>query len=207
VNDDELEAEASGELAKLQDRRARAAARVDALEADWRAAVTAAQEASAGLAHAERVGVSASKRSALEEELATAKARAAEPWAERVEGAKAAVRDADSAIREHVATHLPALVADEEAAGREVAAKINELALALVAAFSEREQIESSLGQLLVRAAGRVSPGDVTYSRAADVAVACRALLDSGGEAAVMVNRSHAPWDRLLESEAEAVAS
>jgi hypothetical protein len=194
-------------LAKLHEARGRAAARVDGLETDWRAAVAAAQAASAALAQAERTDISAAQRNRLEEELAAAIARQAEPWEERVAGARAALRDADSAVREHITRHLPALVADEEAAGQEIAQKINELVAALVAAFSEREQVEAMLGQLLVRAAGRVSPGDVTYSRAADVAVACRALLDSGGETAVMVNRTHAPWDRLLGSEAEAEAA
>jgi hypothetical protein len=129
------------------------------------------------------------------------------PWSIRRDGASRAVMDCDREVRAFVTENLPALVADGEAAGREIAQKINELVAALVAAFSEREQIESALGQLLVRAAGRVSPGDVSYSAASGLATAARELVASGGETAVVVNRQHAPWDRMLaESEAEAEA-
>ena len=52
-----------------------------------------------GAAEVERHGGSATTRPKAEEALAAAKLRAAEPWAERVEGAKAAARDVDKTYR------------------------------------------------------------------------------------------------------------
>ncbi len=113
------------------------------------AAVAAARDASAALAEGERLGLTATKRHSLEEALAaSAKGKADQPWPERVEGAKSAVRDADQAIRAHIASHLGELVEALEADGRVAAEKVNEAAAALVAGWLEREQIASSIAQL-----------------------------------------------------------
>jgi hypothetical protein len=89
--------DAEQEHARLSEARAAADRKVAAVEDEARQAGLAAQEASAALAQAERVGVSAAKRHALEAALAKAKGRAGEPWAERLAGAQAAARDAASA--------------------------------------------------------------------------------------------------------------
>src|SRR5690348_11688092 len=69
------EAEATAQLAALNERRARAAARVSDLEQEWRSAVAAARDASAALAEGERQGLSTTKRHALEGPLRSAGAR------------------------------------------------------------------------------------------------------------------------------------
>jgi hypothetical protein len=74
-------------LAELAQRRGVAQARVDELEREQREATAAAEEASLNLVELERHGVSpGGRRAKLEKTLAEAKARAAEPWAERIAG-------------------------------------------------------------------------------------------------------------------------
>jgi hypothetical protein len=199
--------DASAELAKLQEARARATARVDGLEADWRAAVTAAQDASAALAHAERVGVSESKRSTLEERLAAAKARAAEPWAERVEGSRAAVRDADRAVSAFVNEHFSELLEAKEADGRIAAEKEDVAAAAQLAAYRQREAVAAEIASL-ASLVSTTAPGDVTYSKADELARAAVALIEGGGEEPPRLRRDREPWATLLAQPApEAVSA
>jgi hypothetical protein len=110
------------------------------------------------------------------------------------------VRDADSAVREHIASHLPALVETFEADGRAAAAAVDSAAAALVAAWAAREQIATALSQLIVRV-GPVDPHDVSRSKAEEAARACRVLLDSGGEEPVTLTRTRLPWSHLLAAE------
>jgi hypothetical protein len=189
--------DATAELTMLRERQAQARARADGLEQEWRAAAAGAQEASTALAEGERHGLSASKRHGLEERLTSAKARAAEAWPERVEGAKAAVRDADREVRAFVTTHLAELVTDLEAEGRLATEEVNAAAADLIAAQAKREQIASALGAMvtLVQAP---APGDVTYSAAEDAARAAAGLAAAGGEVAPALRRDRPPWDQLL---------
>jgi hypothetical protein len=154
------DATATAELGKLREARARAAAEVDDLEHKARAAAVAAQQVSAELAEAERVGVSAAKRSALESRLADARSLASEPWPERIAGRKARVRDCDAALRRHVQANLLELAGDIEGDGRAAVGAMTEAAENFVAAYSRREEVARQLGGLL-SLTGPVRPEDV----------------------------------------------
>jgi hypothetical protein len=75
----------------------RAEARVRELERHK--AGRALTRASLALVKVERSGGAAADRRQLEETLATTKARASEPWAERIAAAEAAARDARATVR------------------------------------------------------------------------------------------------------------
>jgi hypothetical protein len=178
---------ASQTLAELVEARHRARAAVDAIEAEQRTASEAAQAASERLTDLERRAlggekVSAATRREAEEALAEARAKAAEPWGERIAGAQAALRDATARLQQASAQHLDELVEGLEQDGEAAASKVNEAAAALVAAHQERERVASEISMLCATAGARVRPGDVAYSRAEELARAAAALLDAGGE-------------------------
>ena len=104
------EAEATAQLEELRERRTRAAARVDALAQGQRAAGQALAQSREALAELERRGGRQAERAKLETALVSAEARVAEPWQIRSEGARRALRDADSSVRAFVSEHLDALV-------------------------------------------------------------------------------------------------
>jgi hypothetical protein len=189
--------DASTELAKLIEARTRAAARVGDLEQEYAASVRAAREASAALAEGERVGLTAPKRHALEEALAVAKRKADEPWQPRIEGARSAVRDADRAVREHIAGNLTELVEAKEADGRRVAEQFNETLAAAVALWLERERIASEISGLASKVA-QVAPGDVSWSKAEECFRAATGLVNAGGEEGPTLTRLREPWSTLL---------
>lgn len=122
-------------LAELVEARDRASARVDELAAEQRAAVVAREAARTALIEAEREGAGDAQRAKLEKELARAEARAVEPWVERVEGARQAGRDRQAAVQAFAAEHLGELIRGMEQDGEVAAAKVNEAAEAVAAAF------------------------------------------------------------------------
>jgi hypothetical protein len=204
-------ADAVVELTQLRERRARAARRVAELEREWRSANEQAAQASARLAEVERQGASAAARHKAEEALSEAKALAAQPWAERVDGAKRAVRDVDVAVRAHVSGHLVELVEALEADGRAVAERINAAAADLVAAHAEWEAVATELGATIAMVSPP-GPLDVSRSQAEQAARAVAALVAAGGQEGPRVSRLNDPWARLLAEpvdeldEVEAVA-
>jgi chromosome segregation ATPase len=169
------------ELARLREKQARATARVEAVENETREAHAAAAATKEALIAFERRGGRASERAELEAALHEARAKAGEPWAERLEGARAAARDATQTAQTFQAEHLSELVADFEAYGRGVAEQLDAAARALVQAFGERERIAGEISRL-ASSAGRVHAGDVSRSAAEKVAHAAADLLDNGGE-------------------------
>jgi hypothetical protein len=105
-------------MARLVAQREQARARVDELEAEQREATTAAQQASAELVELERkCARPGAQRSKLETQLAEARAKAGEPWAERIAGARPRVGDRHAEVQAFVSDHLQELVADREAEG------------------------------------------------------------------------------------------
>jgi chromosome segregation ATPase len=196
---------ATDRLRELQEQRDAAGARVGQLEDEHRRAVAAQQEASAALAEAERVGVSATKRHALEQALAEAKARADEPWSERLEGARGAVRDADHALRDHVAAHLDELVTALEREGEAAAQAVDEAAANLFTAQLERDRIAAALGSLITRVS-RPGPMDVSRSRADELARSAAAFAAAGGEDPPRLDRTRPPWSELLAQHEPALA-
>jgi hypothetical protein len=194
--------DASSELSRLQAARDKAVARVADLELRHREAVAAVHQASSDLAEAERVGVSAARRHGMETKLAEARSVAGQPWAERISGARSAVRDADQAIRHFIGGNLRPLVETLEADGRVATERENAAFAELVAAWSEREGIAGALSQLAVKVAA-VSPGDVSYSAASEVVRAVTALLNTGGEVAPTLSRTREPWATILAGTSE----
>jgi hypothetical protein len=175
-------------MARLLDRRAPATARVDELEGEARAAGEGLTAARAALVESERQGGRAAERRQLEQALTEAKATAEQPWAERIEGARQAVRDADRELQEFQREHLTELVEALEADGKIATGKLNAAAEALVQAFGKREEIARQIGAVASQV-GRTHPGDVTFTTAQAVAEAARELLQRGGETAPRLRR------------------
>jgi chromosome segregation ATPase len=168
-------------MARIVDQRDRTSARVDELEREARAAGEGLTAARAALVESERQGGRAAQRRQLEQALAEAKAKASEPWAERIEGARQAVRDADRKLQEFQGEHLSELVEALEADGKIATAELDAAAEALVQAFGKREEIARQIGAVASQV-GRTHPGDVTFTTAQAVAEAARELLQRGGE-------------------------
>jgi hypothetical protein len=176
------------ELARLERRNAEARQRVEQLERDQRAAGQARQEARAALVEAERRGAAPADRKKLEQTLADAEARASEPWPERIEGARAAARDLTGERRQLVAHNLLSLAEAVEADGGSAASAINEHCAGLIAAYHRRQELEQRLFTLASTV--RVTePGDVSRSKADQLAKAAMALLQAGGETPPVLRR------------------
>src|SRR5262245_1595979 len=102
---------ATQQLAALVEQRSHAVRRVRELEAEQRnasASLAAAREAVAEF-HRHGGGTPAEQKR-LEGALAEAQSRFNEPWAERIEGARRAARDAQQPVRSFVAENLAELV-------------------------------------------------------------------------------------------------
>jgi hypothetical protein len=197
--------DATDRLRELQDERDAASTRVGELEHEQRQAAGAVQEASQALAQAERVGVNPAKRRELEDALVKARAKAAEPWPERIDGARAAVRDADRALREHVAEHLEELVTALEQEGEAAARAVDEAAANLITARLERDRIARAIGSIITKVS-RPGPMDVSRSRADQLARDAAALAAAGGEDAPRLDRTRPPWSELLAQHESVVA-
>jgi hypothetical protein len=205
--------DANSEVAELQAQRVAAGQHVDELERAWRSANEEVSSASSRLTEAERAGASPSTLRKIEGELAAARQRSEEPWPERVQGSRRAVRDVDARIRAHAAAHLPDLVEELEARGQAVADRINEWAANLVADHAELERLAAELGRLLT-AITPPGPMDVSRSECEPVVRTANSFIANGGGRGPKVSRVNAPWDRLLgvseprpETETETVAA
>jgi hypothetical protein len=161
---------------------------VEEIEHEARASASAAAEAAAALVEHERRGGRAAERQQLEQALAEAKAKAAEPWHERAEGARQAVRDADQELRRYQAEHLDELVEVLQEDGRIAAADLTTHAEGVVTAFARREEIARQISAL-AGSIGRVFPGDVSGTNAQRLVDAARELIAAGGEVAPELRR------------------
>lgn len=173
-------------LDDLLERRARADARIEEVEREQRKAVAAAQATSSMLTELERRAlagekVTASERRRVEEALATAQARAAEPWHERREAAISFRRQAHAELQQHAAAHLRDLVPDVERRGEEAAQDMLAAAAAFMGAYRRREGIALELGELVAMTGARIHPSDVGPPSSATVAAhELEALLTRG---------------------------
>jgi hypothetical protein len=190
--------------AELVEARERAQAKIDQLMAEQREAAQARETARGALVEFERHGGRAAERRKLEEELAAAEVRATERWPERIEGARAGLRDAQAALQAYTAEHLDELVQDKERDGEVATSSLNAAAETVVAAYRERERIASELS-LLVSTVARVQPGDISFSRGEALARAAAELLESGGEAPPVLRRD--PREPRLGAPAEEEAA
>jgi hypothetical protein len=173
--------DAEQEHARLSEAKAAADRKVAAVEDEARQAGLAAQEASAALAQAERVGVSAAKRHALEAALAKAKGRAGEPWAERLAGAQAAARDAASALRQCVQANLLELIRPVEAEAEDAVAEMTTAAQTCLGAAHRREDAARRIGTLLAMSGASVTPHSVgPLTRAGEAIQTITRLLQEG---------------------------
>jgi hypothetical protein len=80
-----------------------------------------------------------------------------------------------------VSEHLDELVEDLQRDGEVAAAKLTEHAEGIVSALAERERIATEITQL-AGMVGRMLPGDVSRTRAEQLAHAAAALIAAGGE-------------------------
>ena len=175
-------------LAGLTDRRKQASARIDELEREWQAANIALVQARRDLVEFERQCGPAAERRTLEMKLVEAEAKAAQPWRERIEGARRGVDDLDAERQRFIADQLDALVAECEAEGEAAAARLTDAARQMVDAYLEREQIAGQIA-VLASSVGRVRPGDVSRSRAEEVVRAANGMLLDGGEEPPVLRR------------------
>jgi hypothetical protein len=84
-----------------------------------------------------------------EHELMRARAAAAEPWAERIAGARAAARDARAAVQAFVVRTWKPLVAELEQDGERAAQAVDDARRALLAAYGERMAVEQQVWALI----------------------------------------------------------
>lgn len=178
--------DAAKELAALLERRESLAGKLDDLDRRQRAATEAATEASVQLADLERRAlggqkVAATDRRRLEEALASARAAAGEPWAERRAGTREAIAECERRVQASVVEHLGELL-DELGEDAERAARaVDAGAAAVVEAYGERARVEQAITAL----AAMVRPprvGDISRTRAEKLYGAASELLHGGGE-------------------------
>jgi hypothetical protein len=174
------------ELGALADRRADLAAGLDDLVAQQRAATATADAAAAHVADLERrrlggEDVAAGEQSKAAKDLERARAAQSQPWAERRQGHKAAIRDADVAITRFVGERFDDLLAGLTEQGVEAARAIDVAAEQVIAAYAYRAQIANTMSAL-ANSIAMVRPGDVSYTMAEPLAKEARRLLDRGGE-------------------------
>ena len=106
------------ELAALVAKRDAANDRISSLEGQQREAVRAREDARAALIEYERRGDGPrAERARLEKALSEAEATVAERWSERVEGAKAALRDAQGRLQTFAFEHLDEILEGVHADG------------------------------------------------------------------------------------------
>jgi chromosome segregation ATPase len=184
-------ASASEGLAELAARRDEARGRVDQLEADLRASTIAREQSRARLVEFERVGGSPPERRKLEKELRDCEARCAEPWGVRIDGARARVRDLDGEIRVYASANLGALIAEVEAEGAAIVARLNAAAGEFLEASHARAAVEQRLFTLLAAAGRQNHPSDVNRSRADAAVAALSDLVRAGGELEPRVQVAH----------------
>jgi hypothetical protein len=176
------------ELLRLLEHRQQLSSKVDELERRQRSTNETANEASVALAELECRAlsgekVSAQQRRQAEDALVRAREEVAQPWAERLAGARRAVQDADSAVRAYVAENLDVLVSelheDAEAAAREV----NGTAERFISATHERARVDRGL-TALVALVRHMRPGDVTRAQSDEAVREVTRFLERGGETA-----------------------
>jgi chromosome segregation ATPase len=170
-------------MARLVAERDNAVARIDELERQQRSTAEAREATRAQLIEFERRGDGRpAMREKLEAALEDAERKASERWPERLEGARHAARDAQQELQRHVVAHLHELVKSLESDGEAVAARLTEHASGIMREFHERERIAGQIGQLLMLAGVRPSPGDVSGSHAQTLVNAAAELVAAGGE-------------------------
>jgi hypothetical protein len=179
--------EAAHELATLVARRHELDAREGELDQQQRAATAEVELMRTKLADLERAAaageqISEQARTKAEQALTQARLKAGSPWAERREGVRQAMRDADQAVTTFVGEHLDELLGELREDAEAAAEAVNRAAARLVDAYHARMAVEQRVSSIcaMVRLP---RPGDIVYTRAAAVAREAERLLAEGGEA------------------------
>lgn len=146
------------------------------------------QRASAELAALERRrhngdDVPEAELKAAEKALATARAKTGQPWTERAQGARAALRDADVEIGAYVRDNYDPLNGELSADAEAVKSRVDDALAEVVAAHAAREHV-ASRANALASVIRPVRPGDVAWSKVEGVTREAEAVLLGGGEAA-----------------------
>jgi galactokinase len=151
------------------------------LEAQQLAAAQARQAARQTLVDAERRGARPAELRKHEQALADAETKPGIVGA-KIEGARAAVVDAQGALAKHTREHLDEFVEAKQREGEAAVERLNELARAISQAYAERERVAQELSALVTTAGIQVRPGDISRSRAEGLARAASELVVAGGE-------------------------
>jgi hypothetical protein len=115
--------------------------------------------------------------------LRAAEAKRDEPWAERADGARAALHDHHNTVGRYVIEVYDALLAEREVDSRAAAERVTRACEELIAAHREREQAAHHMNAL-ISVIRRVRPGELPWSRAEPAVREAAKLLDQGGERA-----------------------
>jgi hypothetical protein len=184
-------------MAELVSEREKANSRLRDTEREQRSAREELRAARHELAESvRRGGGRPAERKALEEKLARAEARAAEPWAPRLEGLRLAIRDADARVREHVQAHLPELVAPLEERGDEIAARMSDAASTIVEGHQEWWAVSREISALwaMVTTPRR---GDTADGNAEKLVQEASAALSRGIAPPALLRRDHPAFVEL----------
>jgi hypothetical protein len=166
---------ASTEFAALVTRRDDAARRVRDLEAAQRQASADAVAAAEAVSDAERQEghgepVTDAERKRRERELIKARERRAEPWPERITGARRAVAECEREILAHAGAHYDELMAELEQDARAAAERVNAALHELRAAYEARQHEDQRVNRLITLATGNNRPGLVMWSKLEKIA-------------------------------------
>jgi hypothetical protein len=180
--------EAAQQLAALVADRAALDRKLDAIDLAQREAGEQVVQRSAELAELERRAaggekVSEKARAEAERAVTGARVKAGQPWAERRQGVRAAIRDADSAIHVHVNSRWDELIGEVEEDASAAADALTRAAAQVVDAFEARMAVERRLSWLV----GWVRParvGDIAATKAEPLVREAGRFLERGGEVA-----------------------
>lgn len=181
----------------LLDSRAAVAERLLAAEHASRFASDAQIQAAEALSELERRAaggqdVSAAERTKAERALSGARARAGEPWPERIRGLRSAMRDSDASVASFIGQHWAELAAELEADALEAAERVDRAMEEIINAYGARERI-SAHGTALLAAVEVPRPNAIPPSRVEGVIRAAEAVMMEGGETPPIARRRDVP--------------
>jgi hypothetical protein len=184
---------AASELNRLLDARAEVVATMRDAEYAGRTAGEAAHVASSQLSalEARRLGgddVTDAERKKAEKRLAESRARQAEPWGERVAGARRALANADAAISRFIAANYDVLAGEVAEDAQAVKDRADEALQEIGRVYAQREDVVRR-SDALIAVVARVKPGQTPFSKLEPVVREAERVLMSGGEDAPIPKR------------------
>lgn len=198
----------TAELRELTERRRRLAEHQEQVQEGFRRAHRELQDAKTELGRVEADAaagdVTAKQRTQVECRVTAAQVKVAEPWEQRLDGAKAALRDADRDIQAFAADNIDELIAIAEDACEPHVARLNALAVELDQAIIEVSQASGGITQMLALAAITPRPNAVTRMHTDELRAALSRFTGAGGQPPIALDRRYVPAlaeaDRLAEA-------